>query len=222
MALDISDNDVYAAVADILKMVLPTGTPIIRGQQNRVAMPNVSCAVMTTVGAPRRVGTNVDALIETNQGWTVDSNVLANSNDTVDSGEVTFEALVTADFEYSLQVDFYSAETNPPTNPLSESWAMATELLWRDKIAWYAMPKGIKPLYSEDRRQLPIIGGENQWVSRWAITLVLDYQPTLILSTDAALNVDVVGVPVRVYFSSYVSTWPADSDVVTADSIVPA
>jgi hypothetical protein len=212
MGLDITDNDVYAALTSFIKLIVPVGTPIVRGQQNRVAMPAASCVVMTALGAPRRIGTNIDDLDVVLQGWTADSDTItADSDITTDGvvgGSITgFNALMTADFEYAVQLDFYSAATVPVTNPLAEAWAMAAEILWRDKYAWYGMPDGIKPLYSEDRRQLPLVGAEDQWIARWTITLYLDYQPTLTLPTDAALAVDVVGIPLDIYLEQYPMNW---------------
>jgi hypothetical protein len=174
--LDLTDSDVYNALVAFVTTLVPGGTPIVRGQQNRVPMPAVPCVVLTTIGVPNRIGTNADnteAVI-------------------VDSELVGFTAAVEADFEYAVQADFYS--------PDAESWAMAAELLWRDKIAWYGMPDGIKPLYSEGRQQLPLVGAENQWIQRWTMTLVLDYQPTWTQPTQAATAATVVPEPIDVFF----------------------
>lgn len=190
MLLDISDSDVYAALEGFFKLIVPQGTPIVRGQQNRVSMPSVPCVVMTTIGTPRRIGTNAES-----------------TEATVVDGEITgFVAEVEADFEYSVQADFYS--------PDSESWAMAAELLWRGKIGWSFMPEGMKPLYSEGRQQLPLVGDENQWVQRWTMTLVLDYAPTFTQATQAATVATVTPEAIDVFFPNI---FTADSDV-TADS----
>jgi hypothetical protein len=190
MLLDISDAEIYVALEGFFKLIVPNGTPIIRGQQNRIPEPNVPCVVMTTIGAPRRIGTNAE-----------------NTEATVVDGEITgFEALVEADFEYSIQADFYS--------PVAESWAMAAELLWRGKIGWAFMPEGMKPLYSEGRQQLPIVGAENQWIQRWTMTLVLDYAPTFTQATQAATVATVIPEAIEVFFPP---DYTADSDT-TADS----
>lgn len=194
MPLDITDDAVYTALTGFLQLCIPQGTPIQRGQQNRVPMPNVPCVIMTTIGAPRRIGTNQ----ETTEAIVVD-------------GELqSFEAEVQADFEYSIQTDFYS--------PDAESWATAAELLWRGKIGWAFMPKGMKPLYSEGRQQLPIVAAENQWINRWTMTLVLDYQPTFSLPTQAATVATVKAEAIDVYFPTGFtadSDIPADSDITT-------
>lgn len=208
--LDITDNDVYNGVAGFLATIVPGGTPIVRGQQNRITMPTVACVVMTTIGAGRRIGTNEDETIDL--AWQSDSDLPADSE--LPAGGDGFGAFVTADFEYSIQADFYA--------PNAESWAMAVELLWRDKIAWNSMPAGMKPLYSEGRQQLPLIAGEQQYINRWTMTLVLDYQPTWSQATQAATAATVVPEPIDVFFPDTSSSdslpWNSDSHLVTADS----
>jgi hypothetical protein len=189
--LNITDSEVYAGLIAFIATIVPSGTPIVKGQQNRVAMPNVPCVVLTTLGATRRIGTNADSI-----------EALTNTE-----GEITgFEVSVQADFEYTVQADFYS--------PDAESWAMAVELVWRDKIAFASMPAGMKPLYSEGRQQLPIVAAEDQWIQRWTMTLVLDYQPIYTQATQAATVVTVIPKAIDVFFPS---VWTSDSDI-NADS----
>jgi hypothetical protein len=239
MLLDITDSDVYAALEGFFKLIVPPGTPIVRGQQNRVPMPSVSCVVMTTIGAPRRIGTNAESIEVAVIDFTADSSITADSLVTADSGggvsgfsadrsvaadsSVTadggvsrsggiagFIATIEADFEYSVQADFYS--------PDAESWAMSAELLWRGKIGWAFMPEGMKPLYSEGRMQLPLVAGENQWIQRWTMTLVLDYAPTFTQSTQAATVARVVPEAIDVLFPNvFPAVFTADSEI-TADS----
>lgn len=199
MPLSPNDSDVYSAlITDFFSMILPANTPVVRGQSNRIPMPNVPCVILTTIGAPRRIGTNTDTV--TVEGWSADGAPIDTTADgypnewTADGavGELIFTATSEADFEYSIQADFYS--------PDAESWAMATELLWRDKFGWYSMPDGMKPLYSEGRQQLPLIGGEEQWVQRWTMTLVLDYKPTFTQSTQAATVANVIPEPIDVFY----------------------
>lgn len=177
MPLDITDSDVYDGLIGFFQLIVPSGTPIQIGQQNRVPEPNVNCVIMTTLGTPKRIGTNTD------------------STEAVFDAEgalTGFVAAVTTDYEYRVQADFYS--------PFAQSWATAAEQLWRDAIGFEVMPDGMKPLYSEDMRQLPIVGAENQWIQRWTMTLVLDYQPTWQQPTQAATGVTVVPEPIDVFF----------------------
>lgn len=191
MALDINDTAVYTAVKAFAGLIVPANTPVLRGQQNRIPMPSVPCVILTTLGAPNRIGTNTE-----------------NTEAVLSNGVITgFTAAVTADFEYRVQADFYS--------PDAETWAMSAEMLWRGTIGFTAMPAGMKPLYSEDRRQAPIIAAENQWIQRWVLTLVLDYQPTWTQPTEAATSLTVVPEPIEVFFTP---SWSAASGTVAADS----
>lgn len=192
--INITDNEVYTALAGWLLAlgVVPPGTTIQRGQQNRVSMPSSACVIMTTLGIPDRIGTNERGVAP-----------VTNSHNQVTG----YTASVSADFIYRVQLDFYS--------PSAESQAVAAELLWRDNLGIVQMADGMKPLYSEDLRQLPLIGGEEQFLQRWTITLVLDYQPVWTQPTEACDSVTVIPQPVDVYLSP---SWSADSDAVRADS----
>jgi hypothetical protein len=190
MGLNLTDANVYQALGGFVALAVPTGTAILRGQQNRIPMPDVPCVILTTIGTPKRIGTNADGTAPV----------------IVDDELTGFTASVTADFEYRVQADFYS--------PDAESWAMSAELLWLDNIAFTAMPQGMKPLYSEGRMQLPIIGAENQWLQRWVMTLVLDYQPTWTQATEAATSLTIIPEPIEVFFPG----WTADTSGTTADS----
>lgn len=188
MALDITDTDVYTAVAAFLALVVPAGTPILQGQQNRIPMPGSDCVLMTSLGADR-IGTNTDGVTFANGAFT---------------------ASVSADYRYRMQVDFYGSAD-------SEAWGVAAELLWRDGIAFDSMPSNIKPIYSERLDQAPIIGGEDQWIRRWSMMLVLDYRPTWTQPTEAATGVTVGVEPIEVYFPD--TTWTADAgQTASADS----
>lgn len=176
--LDITDNEVYTGVAGFVALCVPQGTTITRGQQNRFAMPSGDCVILTTLGAPERVGTNKDDIVP-----------VVNAQ-----GQITgFTAGVAADFMYQVQADFYS--------PQAESWAMSAELLWRDNIGIDAMPVGMKPLYSDGRMQLPLVGGEQQWIQRWTMTLVLDYQPTWTQPAQGATAITVIPEPVDIFLN---------------------
>ncbi len=191
--LNVDDDDIYAGVAGFVRVCVPQGVTIQRGQQNRVPMPSGPCVILTTLGAPERFGTNDDETLTTSE-WTSDDNVSSDSSLTADAGGNTygFVATETADFAYQVQADFYG--------PSAESWAMAAEILWRGKLAWYNMPAYMKPLYSEGRMQLPLVGAENQWIQRWTMTLTLDYQPTWSQATQAATAATVIPVPIDVFF----------------------
>ena len=172
MPLDITDSDVYAALTGFFGLIVPAGTPILRGQQNRVPMPSGDFVLMTALGA-ERIGTNADGTAFSGGAYT---------------------ASVSSDYRYRVQADFYGSAN-------AEAWGTAAELLWRDGIAWDSMPSNIKPLYSDGLQQMPIIGAEDQWIRRWTLTLVLDYRPTWTQPTQTAGSLTVDLVPIEVDFA---------------------
>ena len=193
MALDITDTDVYTAVAAFLQLVVGAGVEILQGQQNRIAPPLAPFVLMTALGA-ERIGTNTDGTAPVLTGGVVTG----------------FTASVAADYRYRVQVDFYGAAD-------AEAWATAAELLWRDGIGFDSMPSNIKPIYSERLDQNPLLDAERQWRRRWCLMLVLDYRPTWTQPTEAATGVTVGVEPIEVFYPD--TTWTADSgQTASADS----
>ena len=66
-----------------------------------------------------------------------------------------------------IQIDFYSPRASDVCNAVK----IAFRSLWGvDKF-----PNNIKPLYSGDGAQIPMITGEQQYESRWTLTVSLQY-----------------------------------------------
>ncbi len=59
ISIDISDQDVFTALVSLFATFLPTGTPVVQGLDNQVAMPATGFVLMTS-SAMERMGTNVD------------------------------------------------------------------------------------------------------------------------------------------------------------------
>lgn len=59
VSIDITDQDVYTALVTLLATIVPSGTPIVQGLDNQVAMPATGFVLMTGLGI-ERLGTNVD------------------------------------------------------------------------------------------------------------------------------------------------------------------
>lgn len=58
--ISLTQSNVQAALVAFLQAILPTGTPIISGQGNRVPEPNANAYVVVTPTRIERIGTNVD------------------------------------------------------------------------------------------------------------------------------------------------------------------
>ena len=66
-----------------------------------------------------------------------------------------------------VQMDFYG--------PLAGEQCRAIQTAFRTGYASTAFPESIKPLYTSDGIQSPLITGEQQWESRWTLTASMQY-----------------------------------------------
>ena len=68
--MDLTDQDVFTALVSFLGTFLPTGTPVIQGQENYVSMPPAGFVVMTNAGLDR-LSFNVDKYFPVTQLKTI-------------------------------------------------------------------------------------------------------------------------------------------------------
>jgi hypothetical protein len=167
-------TDVLTAVRAFLLAILPAGTPVIQGIQNRVAMP-VSGFVLMTPLYQMRLATNVDSY-----------------DDTYPSSGASFSA--EQDTRIDIQLDFYG--------PLSGAWAAMISTLWRDEYGVTALAPNCAPLYIDDARMMPLTDDEQQYLQRWMSVAVAQYNPVVTLPQQFAgaaeatlIDVDVVYPP---------------------------
>ena len=66
ITLDITQSTILATLRSFLLGILPSGTEVVLGQNNRVAEPEGDNFVVMTPILRNRLSTNVDALVETN------------------------------------------------------------------------------------------------------------------------------------------------------------
>lgn len=160
VTIDIIDQQVFGAVRTVLLAILPTGTEVVQGQDNRVAMPLGGFVTMNNAGQAR-LATNVTQY-------------------TPAAGTKSVQVST----QYDVQLDFYG--------PLSQSWAMQTQALFRDEFAIDLMPANIQPLYADDPVQLPLIDGEMQYEQRWKVKASVQYNPIVTVSQDFANTLAVI------------------------------
>lgn len=141
--------DVLGAVHDFVRAhIVPQPEHIVRGLQNRAALPAASAyAVLTLTGAARR-GTNV-------HDWSP-----AAAEDAVVQ---TVSMLVV----YDVQADFCG-----PDEALVGRQAAQLVMLGRDATRFFE-PYGLSCLYADDPRFLPFGDDLDQWKVRYAVTLHL-------------------------------------------------
>lgn len=70
-----------------------------------------------------------------------------------------------------VQVDFYGDS--------AAEYCKATQTSFRSEWGFGQFPLNIKPLYASDGMQSPLITGEQQWQTRWTLTVSMQYNPTV-------------------------------------------
>ena len=164
VSIDITDQDVFTALVALLATFLPTGTPVVQGLDNEVAMPPTGFVLLTS-GSMSRLGTNVHTYNSANQTKSV-----------------------VASTRYEVGIDL--------VGPLSQSWAMQLQILFRDEYATSQMPANIQPLYTDDPMQIPLVAGEAQYEQRWRVRAHLEYDPTITTAQQSATAISIGLVPI--------------------------
>jgi hypothetical protein len=83
-----------------------------------------------------------------------------------------------------IQIDFYGSKAG--------EWCSTAKQVLRSAYGFANMPDDIKPLYTDDGRQAPLISGEQQYETRWILMAALQYNPvsTVPQPTATALQID--------------------------------
>lgn len=136
------------------------GAQIVRGQVNRVALPPNPCAVLTEL---LQVDLSVPA---TDYQPPVDPDV--------DDGTATIKGPTRID----VQIDFYGAQAG--------EFCKTVKAAFRSQWGFAHFPANIKPLYTSDGIQAPLVTGEQQYESRWTLTASLQYNPIITVPQDFA------------------------------------
>lgn len=77
-----------------------------------------------------------------------------------------------------IQVDFYGDSAG--------DYCRSVETAFRTMWGFDAFPAGIKPLYTSDGIQSPLISGEQQYVPRWTLTVSMQYNPIVSVPQEFA------------------------------------
>lgn len=164
-------SDLFTAIRAFLLSIVPAGTPVVQGRNNRVPMPTVPYVLMTPV-FQIRLTTNQDTYTDTFP---------------TPGGTQEAEAAMRVD----VQLDFYG--------PDSQAWATMTQTLWRDQVGCDALAPTCAPLYAEDPRMLPLVTGEEQFLERWMLTASLEYDPVTVTAQEFAdtLEAELINVDER-------------------------
>lgn len=161
--------DVLGAAHDFLRAhIRPVPEHIVRGWQNRAALPNASAyAVLTLINAPRR-GTNVHV-------W---------ENDSAGDGITENVRMLTL---YEVQVDFCGLD-----EALVGRQAARLVMLARDAVGVeFFQERGLSCLYADDPRALPFSNDLQQWEVRYSVTLRLSGWSDADIARDAFRDVNI-------------------------------
>lgn len=167
--LSLTESNTLQAVGNFLVAILPTGTDIVVGQDNRVASPqSTNYAVMTPI-MHTRLATNLTAYTDTFPG-------------TTQTRQDTQATMVT------IQVDTFG--------PLSADLAQLIQTLFRsdwgvDQFATSGFD--VTPLYTSEPRQMKFWDESSQVRQRWSIDLMCQTAPVVTVPQDFAGEL-VVGI----------------------------
>ena len=155
-------SQTIAALRTFLLAVLPSGTEVVLGQDNRVPEPAADDFCVMTITLRERLATNT-----------------VTTSDSGPAGPGLRMAM--APTRVTVQVDVHG--------PSSSDNAQIISTLFRDSFGadiFAATGLNVAPLYCGDPRQLPFINGEQQVEMRWSIDAVMQANPVVTTGQDFA------------------------------------
>lgn len=87
-------------------------------------------------------------------------------------------ATVAGPTRIDIQIDFYGAQAS--------EFCKTVKTAFRSHWGFTHFPANIKPLYTSDGIQAPLVTGEQQYESRWTLTASLQYNPIVTVPQDFA------------------------------------
>ena len=155
----ITVDNVIVAIGNFIRPLVPAEVEIARGWTNRVAPPKDPFILLTEVGQ---------------------YDLSTTRNNYFNDGQSDI-----SEFQRStridIQCDFFGDQ--------SGEMARTIKTLFRSLYAPEQFPDNIKPLYCTDAMSSPLITGEEQYRSRWTITISLQYNPKVTIEYDQFDNV---------------------------------
>lgn len=88
------------------------------------------------------------------------------------------EALLSVSNRIDIQVDFYGESAG--------DYCRSVQSAFRTMWGFDKFPAGIKPLYTSDGIQSPLVSGEQQYVARWTLTVSMQYNPVVTVPQEFA------------------------------------
>lgn len=156
--ISITEDQLFTQLGDLFSTLVDG--PVVRGLDNRVAMPVGAFVALTTTGV-----TQLSQPVQTYE--------LVVANPQLQT--------VTTPMQWHVGVDCYG--------PVSQQWAVILATVLRSMYACENLD-GLQPLYSADPMQLPLVAGESQYIERWRFDAVLQYNPAVTLPQQSAIALD--------------------------------
>ena len=85
-----------------------------------------------------------------------------------------------------VQIDFYGAQAG--------EFCKTVKTAFRSHWGFAHFPANIRPLYTSDGVQSPLVTGEQQYESRWTLTASMQYNPTVTVPQEFADDLAVAGI----------------------------
>lgn len=155
----ITVDQVVDALKTFLTPFMP-GAAIVRGQVNRVALPSNPCAVLTEL-------LQVDLSVPHTE-----------YQEPTEPIPATGTATIYGPSRIDIQIDFYGSQAG--------EFCKTVKTAFRSYWGFEHFPVNIKPLYTSDGIQSPLLTGEQQYESRWTLTVSMQYNPTITVPQEFA------------------------------------
>ena len=172
--LNLTETQIFTALRSFLVALLPNGTEVVKGQDNRAAEPVGSNFIVMTPILRERIETNSDQYID---GSFNSQPQVGNSLQPV---------------KLTVQLDFHGISAN-------DNLAIVTTI-FRDEwaVAQFATSGfDVTPLHMSEPRQVPYLNGEQQIETRWSVDALLQCNQIVTLPQDFAATLHVTPISVK-------------------------
>lgn len=173
VTLSLTESQVCAALRSVLLGILPVGTEVVRGQDNRVPEPVGPDFVVYWPISGVRLSTNIGSY-------------------GLDPFPTTRQIRVGT--QVTIQLDVHG--------PNSADNAEIISTLLRDDYAcqlFDATGLAVQTLYADDPRQMPFFNGEQQTEDRWIVEAVLQANPVTTVNQDFADTLHITAISVDAF-----------------------
>ena len=168
VSINVTIDNIMDAIGVFIQQFAPLAQ-IVRGQQNRVALPTDPTVVLTEL-------------------MSVDLETSSHFMDNINQQVTIFTPC-----RIDIQVDFYGSVSGDYCRMLKNAFRSSYAV---DQFNSYTAENNlgtIVPLYCSDGLQHPLITAEDQSETRWTLTISLQYNPTVEIAQQSATAAKING-----------------------------